>query len=542
MAPFADGSPQASQWPIPPGHFFDYEILTHCGDSGTYYYHSHVGLQALTASGPLIVDDSPASPTYHYDEERILHFQDYFFLSDGEIMSSIMDSKYRWTGGTNGILLNGKGVAAGKTASAGPPRGKEGKARNLVDRLGPRGSVLSQMHNGATGGGAGCGLPVIDVEPGKAYRFRFIGATGLSLLTLGIEGHDNLTIVQVDGSEYNVPVATDHLQIASGQRFDVMFTAKTAEELAAEGNKATYFFQFETRGRHSPYVGYAVLRYRPDSAVPASPSQPVLNLPEEVNDWMEYTFTPLFPDRSKAPTTAEVTRRVIIDCDLVRDSKTGRVVWEMARQAWTETTFRTPPLVDIYLRGQAAIPNYEAALRNYGWDPATGSFPAKVGEVLEIVLQNRGARVGRSGVLDSHPFHSHGKHYFDVGSGPGKYDAAANKAKLERLGYKPISRDTTMLYRYNDAVAPGEPDGWRAWRVRVENPGVWMLHCHLLAHMMMGMQSVWVVGDAADIIKMPPSVSANYFTYSGNVMGNDTNSPEVYEFYSGETGGVKRGC
>lgn len=542
MAPFADGSPQASEWPIPPGHFFDYEILTHCGDSGTYYYHSHVGVQAFTASGPLIIDDSPASPTYHYDEERILHFQDFFSDSDDEIMSSIMDSNHRYTGGTNGILLNGKGVARRKTAPAGPSRSKGGKAGNPIDRLHSRGSVLPRTHIGATDDGASCGVSVIDVEPGKTYRFRFIGATGLSLLTIGIEGHPNLTIVQVDGSEYNVPVTTDHLQIASGQRFDVIFTAKTAEELAADGNKATYFVQYETRGRQNPYVGYGVLRYRPDSAVPATPSEPILDLPEQVNDWMEYTFTPLFPDRSKAPTTAEVTRRVIIDCDLVEDPETGRVVWEMAHQTWTEDSSQTPALVDIYLRGQAAIPNYEAALGNHGWDPATGAFPAKVGEVLEIVLQNRGAKVGNSGVLDTHPFHSHGKHYFDVGSGPGKYDAEANNAKLERLGYKPITRDTTMLYQYHDSVAPGEPDGWRAWRVRVGNPGVWMMHCHVLAHMMMGMQSVWIVGDAEDIMELPPSVSAGYYTYAGSVMGNDTNPPEVYEYYSGHTGGIEAGC
>lgn len=542
MAPFADGSPQASQWPIPPGHFFDYEILTQCGDSGTYYYHSHVGLQAVTASGPLIVDDSPASPTYHYDEERILHFQDYFSASDSEIMSSKMDSKHRYTGGPNGVLLNGKGVATRKTVSAGPPRSKGGKPGNPVDRLHSRGSALPRTHTDATDDGAGCGLPVIDVEPGKAYRFRFIGATGLSLLTMGIEGHPNITIVQVDGSEYNVPVTTDHLQIAAGQRFDVIFTAKTSEELAADGNKATYFIQYETRGRHNPYIGYAALRYSPDSTVPAAPSAPVISLPEEVNDWMEYTFTPLFPDRSKAPTAAEVTRRVIIDCDLAEDPETGRVVWEMAHQTWTEEKSQTPALVDIYLRGQAAIPNYEAALRNHGWDPATGYFPAKMGEVLEIVLQNRGAKVGNSGVLDTHPFHSHGKHYFDIGSGPGKYDAEANNAKLERLGYKPISRDTTMLYQYHDAVAPGEPDGWRAWRVRVGNPGVWMMHCHVLAHMMMGMQSVWVAGEAEDIMELPPSVSAGYYTYGGSVMGNATNPPEVYEYYSGNTGGIEAGC
>lgn len=54
-APFSDGTPQAAQWPIPPHHFFDYELHVPIGYAGTYFYHSHVGLQAISASGPLIV-------------------------------------------------------------------------------------------------------------------------------------------------------------------------------------------------------------------------------------------------------------------------------------------------------------------------------------------------------------------------------------------------------------------------------------------------------------------------------------------------------
>jgi L-ascorbate oxidase len=62
---FSDGSPSASQWPIPPLHFFDYEVHPEKDDAGTYFYHSHVGFQMGTASGPLIVDDAEDSP-YHY--------------------------------------------------------------------------------------------------------------------------------------------------------------------------------------------------------------------------------------------------------------------------------------------------------------------------------------------------------------------------------------------------------------------------------------------------------------------------------------------
>ena len=58
VSPFSDGTPAASQWPIPPNHFFDYELETVVGMAGTYFYHSHIGFQAVTAAGPLIVEDA----------------------------------------------------------------------------------------------------------------------------------------------------------------------------------------------------------------------------------------------------------------------------------------------------------------------------------------------------------------------------------------------------------------------------------------------------------------------------------------------------
>ncbi|KAK3349594.1 laccase-like protein [Lasiosphaeria hispida] len=534
LAPFGDGTPLASQWPIPPGHFFDYEISTEVDDSGTYFYHSHVGMQAMTCSGPLIVDDCGASP-YIYDDERIFHFQDYFFQTDCQLFGEVTSPPFTGFGRTDGILLNGKGVANGKTASTDAPggdRGFFGGGHSSPPGRAPR-RRLTRRDDDQTGMSSDYGLPVIDVEPGKTYRFRFIGGTGLSFLTMALEGHGNLTIVQVDGSEYNAPVSTDHLQMGPGQRFDVMFKSKTVDELVADGNKSTYFLQFETRERLNPYRGYGVLRYSPDAMIPMPPSQPIFDLPTDVANWLEYTFQPLNPGANEFPTAAEVTRRVVIDAELVNDATTGRVMWELAHLSWTEFTYQKPTLVDIYERGQDAIPNFEAAVKNYGWDPATKSFPARIGEVLEIVLQNTGATAGQPGSVETHPFHAHSKHYYDIGSGKGKYDADANNAKLEQLGYRPVKRDTTMLFRYADEVNAGEAAGWRAWRIRITSPGVWMIHCHILAHMMAGMQSVWVIGNADQIRDIPLSMSQNYLTYGGSVMGNATHSPSLFQYFNG---------
>ncbi|KAK0644189.1 multicopper oxidase-domain-containing protein [Cercophora newfieldiana] len=562
MAPFADGTPLASQWPIPPGHFFDYELATRGEDSGTYFYHSHVGLQAMSCSGPLIIDDCGTAP-FNYDEERIFHFEDFFTMPNEQMTGDVTGNPFTWPGSADAILLNGKGAAAAGTTTTDSSDGNDGVS-NGSSASQASGHDESSGHNEPSGHGqpsgkngqsrgyrlrardhdagqddalSSCSLGVIDVEPGKTYRFRFIGAMGLSFLTMGFEGHDNLTIVQVDGAEYNKPATTDHLQLGAGQRFDVLFKAKTQEELDADGSKSSYFIQWETRDGEAPGMvrGYGLLRYNLSAAIPALPANPVITLPEQVDDWMEYTFTPLFPDKNKAPTAEEVTRRVIIDVDLVQDNVTGRVVWELAHLSWTEASYQTPALVDIYQRGQDAVPSWDAAQNNFGWDPATRSFPARVGEVIEIILQNRGAMIENSGRLGTHPFHAHSKHYYDIGSGTGAYNADANNAKIEKLGYQPVKRDTTMLYKYNGTVAPGEVGGWRGWRIRKTDAGVWMIHCHILAHMLMGMQMVWVVGDAKDIKTIPFEDSQSYMTFGGSVMGNFTHDPHLYEYFNATT-------
>jgi L-ascorbate oxidase len=117
------------------------------------------------------------------------------------------------------------------------------------------------------------------------------------------------------------------------------------------------------------------------------------------------------------------------------------------------------------------MPDYAAALANGGWDPKTLTWPVKLGEVLEIILENTGSDdPGNRGGIDFHPFHIHGGHYYDCGSGGGVYNAAENEKKL--AGYNPVLRDTTNLYRYADKTSAGNTDGWRVWRLRVQDAGV----------------------------------------------------------------------
>ncbi|KAK4697389.1 hypothetical protein P7C71_g688, partial [Lecanoromycetidae sp. Uapishka_2] len=377
VSPFSDGTPQASQWPIPPMHFFDYELHPEAEDAGTYFYHSHVDFQAVSAAGPLIVEDAGVPP-YSYDDERIVFLSDIFNGSDSNITQGLQANPFVWSGETNNVLVNGYGNSAGISSAA-----------------------------------------------------------------------INATI----------------------------------------------------------------------------PPSPPLMLPNNTAGFLDYALQPY--ENNNFPSLSEVTRRVTLT---VHQIINGGIIWAENGLPWTDAFPQAPYLVSLYegayTDNNGASPSYTDAIQNGGMDNATRTFPAKIGEVLEIVIQNTGAT---NGGLDVHPFHAHGGHFWDIGSGNGTYDLTANEKIL--AGTQPVKRDTTMLYRYGTTTAPGASAGWRAWRLRVAEPGVWMIHCHTLQHMIMGMQTVWVFGDTEEITKIPyPEVNA-YLTYGGEANGNATHDPEVYPYF-----------
>lgn len=457
-SPFSDGSPSASQWPIPPNHFFDYELSIPNGMAGSYYYHSHVGFQSVSASGPLIIED-PVQP-FPYDDEKIVYLQDTFVETDAAIEQGLAARyNWSWSGESAMVLVNGKGGGS------------------------------------ANGTACNASLTTIDIEPGKTYRLRFIGATALTFASLAIEGH-SVSIIQADRyvyrkcrthfhlgrfsqsrSSYTQPHETSFLQISTGQRFDVLLQA------LLNPPKAQYAIQIESRERPTLTRSFAILNYgsKPKSPI-YPPANPPLTLPAMSTSFLEYELRPLNQsDIDNFPTASEVTRRVIMTVHQhVLSGQGGRIIWLENQFSWTDEVPKEPYLVSLYKDDGVEFPSMTRALKNNGLDPVTGAFPAAIGEVLEIVIQNTGAD---SGGIDTHPWHAHGSHYYDIGSGNGTYNATANEERLK--GMNPVRRDTTMLYRYEMATTNGTYAGWRAWRLRITEPGVWMIHCHILQHMLM---------------------------------------------------------
>jgi L-ascorbate oxidase len=300
-----------------------------------------------------------------------------------------------------------------------------------------------------------------------------------------VEDHDNLTVIAAD-SRYTQPANTSLIQMASGQRYDFLIHTKTEQELQQLG-KTMFWVQIETRYRALNDTFYAILSYKTDlnlnTTVPASPPTELpIDIPYNNQYWLEYTLQPLQPN--DFPTADQVTREVYLTS--AQFITASGQFWTVNNHTWTEenqhegdtpyndTTPRadTPYLVDIYQRSENAIPDYDTAVAQGGWDSQFNVYPAKVGEVIDIILVNEPN--GISGGFDAHPWHVHGDHVWDLGSGPGSYNASENEKKLQ--GYNPIQRDTSLLFKYTngDDIGLGlnyTNQGWRAWRIKIQNPG-----------------------------------------------------------------------
>ncbi len=382
-APYADGSPQASQWPIPPGHFFDYELRPRAAEAGTSFYHSHVGFQAITASGPLIVEDL-YPPPYDYEEEIILQIGDFYLQDDHTMESLLTGSPSVWPGDATALIINGH---SGTELFSSPT--------NIID--------------------ASCEPWVMRVVTGKTYRVRVIGSTALSLVLFGINDHDNLTIIETDNS-YVYPVQTSYMQVDTGQRFSFLFKAKEQSELQQLDGHSKFWIEFATREGASTVLSHGILQYTnvnlshgvnvdgdcqyptgPNMRCPSGPpSTPVLDLPTNVTTWLEYTFrNPPLTGYETPPNASEVTRRLHISTGQFTDQNSGTNLMEMDRQIWVDSpplgpSNQVPYLVELLQNGTilGRVPNNHTRI-NGGSEGYLQIYSAKIGDVLEIVWENR---------------------------------------------------------------------------------------------------------------------------------------------------------
>lgn len=184
-----DGLPGLTQDPVAPGDAFVYEFDANV--PGTYFYHSHVGLQLDRGlSGPLIIDPATAETTA--DREVLVFLDDWLPTSPDDALAAMMAT----TPGFGGGMMGG-GMMGGAMGTIDPPY-----AGYLANgRLGPA-------------------LDALTVSRGERVRLRIINAGAATTQRVGLVGH-TLTVTHTDGQPVR-PVEVDALVIGMGERYDVV--------------------------------------------------------------------------------------------------------------------------------------------------------------------------------------------------------------------------------------------------------------------------------------------------------------------------------
>jgi len=121
--------------------------------------------------------------------------------------------------------------------------------------------------------------------------------------------------------------------------------------------------------------------------------------------------------------------------------------------------------------------------------PTNAVYSIIQNQLVDVILQNT---VATNGVCESHPFHLHGHKFWVHSQGTGLYNSSGNSAPATD---RPVLRDTLIVYASSyDYLAPNrsvtnylKPCGWSRIRFIADNPGLWLLHCHVGSHFFMGM-------------------------------------------------------
>lgn len=269
LLPFQmDGVPGVSFPGIKPGESFTYEFPL--VQAGTYWYHSHSGLQEqLGHYGPIIIEPKGADPV-HYDREYMIVLSDWTFENPHRVFAKLkkMSDNYNFQQRTLGdfyddVQEEGFDRALSERLMWGAMR------MNPTDIADVTSATYTYLLNGHSPSENWTGMFV----PGERVRLRFINAAAMSIFNVRIPGLP-MTVVQADGLNVE-PVETDEFQIGTAETYDVIVQPKATQAytLMAESNDRSGF----ARATLTPKLGMI-------AAVPELRPRPTLSMKDMAMD------------------------------------------------------------------------------------------------------------------------------------------------------------------------------------------------------------------------------------------------------------------
>ena len=217
-----DGVPGLSFHGIAPNGMYEYKFKVQ--QNGTYWYHSHSGLQEQAGVyGPIIIDAKEPEP-FQYDRDYVVMLTDWTDEEPNRLMAKLKKQSdyYNFNKRTVGDFIDDVSENGWSEAVADRKMWAEMKM-SPTDLADVSGYTYTYLMNGQAPDGNWTGL----FKPGEKLRLRFINGSAMSYFDVRIPGL-KMTVVAADGLHVE-PVGVDEFRIAVAETYDVIVEPASAE-------------------------------------------------------------------------------------------------------------------------------------------------------------------------------------------------------------------------------------------------------------------------------------------------------------------------
>ncbi|MEZ5562173.1 MAG: copper resistance system multicopper oxidase [Gammaproteobacteria bacterium] len=275
-----DGVPGLSFNGIEPGETFVYRFPVR--QAGTYWYHSHSGLQEQTGVyGAIVIEPRTPDPV-PADRDYVVVLSDWTDENPARVAAKLKKQSdyYNFGKRTAGDFLRDV-RRDGFFTTVAERRMWGGMRMNPMDLADVSGYTYTYLLNGKPPAANWTGL----FSPGERIRLRFINAGAMTIFDVRIPGLQ-LTVVGADGQPVD-PVTVDEFRISAGETYDVI--------VAPEKDQAyTLFAQSMDRsgfaaGTLAPRAGMRAVVPVPDPRVPLTMADMGHAMPAGSGDGMDHS-------------------------------------------------------------------------------------------------------------------------------------------------------------------------------------------------------------------------------------------------------------
>ncbi|WP_322617127.1 copper resistance system multicopper oxidase [Pseudomonas sp. BIC9C] len=257
-----DGVPGLSFHGIAPDGMYEYKFKVH--QNGTYWYHSHSGMQEqVGVYGPIVIDAKEPEP-FQYNRDYVVMLSDWTDEDPGRVMAKLKKQSdyYNHHKRTVADFIDDVSQKGWSAAVADRKMWAEMKM-NPTDLADVSGDTYTYLMNGQAPNGNWTGI----FKPGEKLRLRFINGSAMSYFDVRIPGL-KMTVVAADGQHVK-PVSVDEFRIAVAETYDVIVEPASAEAY-------TIFAQSMDRTGYAR--GTLALREGLSAPVPATDPRPLLTM------------------------------------------------------------------------------------------------------------------------------------------------------------------------------------------------------------------------------------------------------------------------